>query len=108
MPQPISAPALAIDWLLRETGSLADPADLLPALCGRLAEMGLPLWRATFPLPPLHPPLRGAVARWGPDTGTVETRPITRRLPPLPALHPHPPGQPPRTGTAVHPPPAQR
>src|SRR3546814_19385374 len=106
MPQPISAPALAIDWLLRETGSLADPADLLAALCGRLAALGLPLWRATFHLPQLHPQLRSAMHPCRSDTGTVETRALSQRLPrfvaflhrPLRLITPTAPAAPPRLG----------
>src|SRR5262249_17933044 len=60
-----------IRWILTE-GHDAPPNRFLNALCRRLVEAGVPLWRVTIYSGTLHPQLRGLGWRWWRDRPLVE------------------------------------
>jgi adenylate cyclase len=66
-----------IRWILTE-GHDAPPARFLRALCRRLREAGVPLWRATIYAGTLHPQIRGLGWRWWHDRPLVEELRVAR------------------------------
>jgi adenylate cyclase len=63
-----------IDWILTEGHASASPARFVNALCQRLVEVGVPLWRATVYAATLHPEIVGFGWRWWRD------RPVTEEV----------------------------
>jgi adenylate cyclase len=64
---PPDAPGTAaaiIRWTLTEGRSFASVARFVNALCFRLVEAGVPLWRVTIYAATLHPQIRGFGWRW--------------------------------------------
>jgi len=56
--------AAIIRWILTEGRDFASISRFVNALCQRLVEAGVPLWRVTIYAATLHPQLRGFGWRW--------------------------------------------
>ncbi|HXQ53432.1 MAG TPA: adenylate/guanylate cyclase domain-containing protein [Stellaceae bacterium] len=61
-----------VRWILTEGRAQPSPTRLVGALCGRLVEAGVPLWRVTVYAATLHPQIRGYGWRWWRDRGVTE------------------------------------
>jgi adenylate cyclase len=61
-----------VRWILTEGRDAPSPARFVTALCARLVEAGLPLWRATIYAATLHPQIRGFGWRWWRDRRVTE------------------------------------
>jgi adenylate cyclase len=65
-----------IDWMIDGARSTATPAEMMAALCERLVQAGLPLWRVGVFIRTLHPEFLGIHFLWKPGTevevGTVD------------------------------------
>lgn len=70
-------PADLIAWLLTDGRTVPDVAALCDGYCRRLMAAGVPLWRATFHLPKLHPEAFGAATVWRADAETVDFVPVS-------------------------------
>src|SRR5487761_2190407 len=53
-----------VRWILTEGREASSPARFVNALCWRLVEAGVPLWRVTVYAATLHPQIRGFGWRW--------------------------------------------
>jgi adenylate cyclase len=53
-----------IRWILTEGREAPNPTRFLTALCTRLVEAGVPLWRVTIYVATLHPQIRAYGWRW--------------------------------------------
>jgi len=62
-----------VDWLLSEGRRAADIPALIDALCRRLVDEGLPLWRCVLGLRLLHPQILFMSHTWRRGQGHVET-----------------------------------
>lgn len=72
-----SATALT-SWLLGEARQIRRARELLAALCRRLIDAGVPVWRSTIHIRQLHPELFGRTYLWTDDMETAQQ--IPRRL----------------------------
>jgi len=59
-------------WILTEGHDVPTPARFVNALCRRLVDHGIPLWRVTIYAATLHPQLRGFGWRWWRDRHGIE------------------------------------
>ena len=66
------------DWLLGEGRRIRRARELLAALCRRLNDAGVPVWRSTIHIRQLHPELFGRTYLWTDDMETA--RQIPRRF----------------------------
>lgn len=69
-----------IDWLLSDARRLDRSGSLLEALCARLSDIGLPIWRVTLHLPQLHPQLYAVGYEWLTDTAQAVELRIPRQM----------------------------
>jgi adenylate cyclase len=58
-------------WLLDEGRRIQRSRDLLEALCNRLGEAGVPLWRAVLSIRAIHPQILSTVYYWLRDADSV-------------------------------------
>ncbi len=65
-------PSAALDWLVRESGTIPFVDNLLAELCSRLTLEGLPLARVSLHLRTLHPQFLGARMLWHRGMDTAE------------------------------------
>jgi adenylate cyclase len=65
-------------WILTEGRQAANPARFVTALCRRLVEAGVPLWRVTIYVATLHPQIRGFGWRWWRERHVTEEVRIPR------------------------------
>jgi adenylate cyclase len=66
------------DWVLTRGRTTLRGIALFDELCWRIVGQGLPLWRATFSTPTLHPQLLGYNYRWWRDRGIAEEYQVLR------------------------------
>jgi adenylate cyclase len=59
-------------WLLEDRRIQRPGGQRFDQLCWRLVGEGVPLWRATFSTPTLHPQFQGFAYRWWRDRAVVE------------------------------------
>ena len=59
------------EWLLDEGRRIPRTRDLLDALCRRLRESGVPLWRAVLSIRAIHPKILSTVYYWLRDADSV-------------------------------------
>jgi len=64
------------DWLLSEARRLDGQGPLLSTLADRLTAAGVPVWRATFHMPKLHPQMFGVGFIWTADSGCIDERSV--------------------------------
>ena len=95
------AVAAIVDWLLTEARLLPDIGSLQEGICARLAAAGVPIWRATFNVPQLHPRMVGQMYTWLSDTGESSLWDVPRSVAASAKYHNSPIGQMHRTGTMV-------
>src|SRR5690606_29709755 len=60
-----------VEWLLAEGRHIRRSRDLLDALCRRLRESGVPLWRAVLSIRAIHPKILSTVYYWLRDADPV-------------------------------------
>jgi adenylate cyclase len=61
-----------VRWILTEGRAQPSPTRLVGALCARLVEAGVPLWRVTIYAATLHPQIHGYGWRWWRDRRLTE------------------------------------
>jgi len=61
-----------VEWLLGDRRNPRSGGERFDQLCWRLVGKGVPLWRATFSTPTLHPQYQGYAYRWWRDRAVVE------------------------------------
>src|SRR5579859_218619 len=66
------------DWVLSDGRTRLRGLALFDELCWRMAGQGIPLWRATFGTPMLHPQFLGYNYRWWRDRGVTEEYQVRR------------------------------
>jgi len=68
------------DWILSDGRTRLRGLPLFDELCWRMIGKGIPLWRATFSTPTLHPQFLGYNYRWWRDRGVTEEFHIRRGI----------------------------
>ncbi|HXP77665.1 MAG TPA: adenylate/guanylate cyclase domain-containing protein [Stellaceae bacterium] len=68
------------DWVLTHGRATLRGLALFDELCWRMVGKGLPLWRATFSTPTLHPQFLGYNYRWWRDRGIAEEYQVLRGI----------------------------
>jgi len=68
------------DWVLNEGRTQLRGPALFDELCWRMIGKGIPLWRATFSTPTLHPQFLGYNFRWWRDRGVTEEYVVRRGI----------------------------
>ncbi len=68
---PVPCPDIAA-WLLEDRRIPRTGGQRFDQLCWRLVGQGVPIWRATFSTPTLHPQYQGYAYRWWRDRAVVE------------------------------------
>ncbi|HKF72807.1 MAG TPA: adenylate/guanylate cyclase domain-containing protein [Stellaceae bacterium] len=68
------------DWLLSGGRTTLRGPALFDALCWRMMGRGVPLWRATFSTPTLHPQFLGYSYRWWRDRNLTEEYHVRRGI----------------------------
>lgn len=76
---PIEGPDV-FAWLLNEGRIRLRGPALFDELCWRMIGKGVPLWRATFSTPTLHPQFLGYNFRWWRDRGVTEEYNVRRGI----------------------------
>ncbi|MEQ9814243.1 MAG: adenylate/guanylate cyclase domain-containing protein [Azospirillaceae bacterium] len=100
-PPPVDEADRLVDWLLGDARHLADAGSLLAALGDRLVAQGVPLWRATFHLPLMHPQLYAVAYEWHAAGGPAVEHRIDRNVPVSGSYFHSPVGMLHRTGAQV-------
>lgn len=68
------------DWILNDGRTRLRGPALFDELCWRMTGVGIPLWRATFSTPTLHPQFLGYNYRWWRDRGVTEEFQVRRGI----------------------------
>jgi adenylate cyclase len=68
------------DWVLNDGRTRLRGPALFDELCWRMIGKGIPLWRATFSTPTLHPQFLGYNFRWWRDRGVTEEYNVRRGI----------------------------
>ena len=68
------------EWVLTHGRTTLRGLALFDELCWRVVGQGLPLWRATFSTPTLHPQFLGYNYRWWRDRGIAEEYQVLRGI----------------------------
>ncbi|MGH7125625.1 MAG: hypothetical protein ACREFI_14725, partial [Stellaceae bacterium] len=68
------------DWVLGDGRTKLRGPALFDELCWRMIGKGVPLWRATFSTPTLHPQFLGYSYRWWRDRGITEEYQVRRGI----------------------------
>jgi adenylate cyclase len=68
------------DWVLSEGRTRLRGPALFDELCWRMVGKGVPLWRATFSTPTLHPQFLGYSYRWWRDRNLTEEYHVRRGI----------------------------
>jgi adenylate cyclase len=68
------------DWVLGDGRTTVRGPALFDELCWRMVGQGIPLWRATFGTPTLHPQFLGYTYRWWRDRGITEEYHVRRGI----------------------------
>ncbi|HXA71966.1 MAG TPA: adenylate/guanylate cyclase domain-containing protein [Stellaceae bacterium] len=68
------------DWVLNDGRTQLRGLPLFDELCWRMIGKGIPLWRATFSTPTLHPQFLGYNFRWWRDRGVTEEYTVRRGI----------------------------
>ena len=68
------------DWVLGDGRTRLRGPALFDELCWRMIGKGVPLWRATFSTPTLHPQFLGYTYRWWRDRNITEEYQVRRGI----------------------------